>query len=56
MNIDVLNMVEPFLFSSHSHDSGVPSSVTGLVPRCQMYAAEKGDIPAAGGAERKEGD
>lgn len=41
---------------SFLYSGGVPSSVTGPVPLCQMYAAEKGDTPAAGGAERKEGD
>ena len=45
-----------FIFSILSSHDGGPSSVTGLIPLCQMYAAEKGDTPAAGGAERKEGD
>lgn len=36
-------------------DPSIPSRVTGSVPLCQMYAAEKGDTAAAGVAERKEG-
>jgi hypothetical protein len=52
-----MSIVEPFLpFSIHSYEDGIPSNVTGSVPLCQMYAAEKGDTPAAGVAERKEGD
>lgn len=46
---------EPRLSLIHSYEDGIPSSVTGLVPLCQMYAAGKGDTPAAGVAERKEG-
>jgi hypothetical protein len=43
------------LSEAHPYGDDTPSSVTGLVPLCQMYAAEKVDMPAAGVAERKEG-
>lgn len=45
----------PCLSLVRSYENSIPSSGTGLVPLCQMCAAEKGDTPAAGVAERKEG-